>query len=84
MRLQLFLTLDKKRALYTGVITRTVMPSSQSTNPPQSCKPPPHTLTHALQFHYLSKEKQLPQNRTFSIKETRIPLTFKKKKKKGS
>ena len=39
-----------------------------------------HTLTHT-QLHDTAKEKQLPPNRTFSIKETRIPLTFKKRKK---
>lgn len=39
-----------------------------------------HTHTHT-QLHDTAKEKQLPPNRTFSIKETRIPLTFKKRKK---
>lgn len=78
----LFLILDKKKALYSGAITRTAIPSSQFTN---SIFPNLATPTHLHihpQLHYLSEEKQLPQNRTFSIKETRIPLTFKKKKKR--
>lgn len=82
-QVQLFLILDKKEALYAGVITRTAIPSSRFTNSVFSNLATPTRLHIHPQLHYLSEEKQLPQNRTFSIKETRIPLTFTKKKKKG-
>ena len=81
-QVQIFLIKDKKKALFSGVTTKTVIPSFQSTNS-MLWSYSPHTLTHThTQLHDVAKEKQLPQNRTFSIKETRIPLTFSLKKKK--
>lgn len=82
-QVQIFLIEDKKKALYSRVTTKTVVPSFQSTNSILSDLAAP-TLTHThtrTQLHDIAKEKQLPPNRTFSINETHILLTFKKKKR---